>query len=113
MDLEKLKKDLTNLKDKYSTRKNDVSDYYSKVMDALDNYAEITGNYDFEKAIPCIVNGEDLYGSDYCEEVCNVSNNLYIFNGWQNISSLDYDDVSEIIDKSISCLSKEKDFDIC
>lgn len=113
MDIEELKKTLNNLKEKYSNGNHNVSDYYSDVMETLDNFAEETGNYAFEKAIPCIVTGAELYGEDYCEEVCDVSNNLYIFNGWQNVSSLDHDDVNEMIDKSISFLTKEKDFDIC
>lgn len=113
MNLEELTNTLNTLKEKYSNRKNNVTDYYNETINTLVDYAENTGNYDFDKAIPCIITGADLYGTDYCEEVCDESNNLYIFNGWENISSLDYDDVSEIIDKSISCLIEEKDFDIC
>lgn len=113
MDIEKLKKTLNDLKNKYGNEKHNVSEYYSKTMETLEDFAEETGNYDFDEAIPCIVNGADLYGTDYCEEVCDVSNDLYIFNGWKDVSSLTNTDVNEIINKSISLLTKEKDFDIC
>lgn len=113
MDIEELKKTLNDLKNKYGNEKHNVSEYYSKTMETLEDFAEETGNYDFEKAIPCIVNGSELYGDDYCEEICDVSNNLYIFNDWKNVSSLTHADVNEMIDKSITLLSKEKEFDIC
>ena len=112
MYLEELKKDLTSLKEQYGTKENNIFDYYNKVINVLEDYAELTGNYSFREAIPYIVDGKDLYSEDYCEEVYDVSKNLYIFNSWE-ISSLKCDDINEIIDKSISCLSKEKDFDIC
>lgn len=114
MDEKQLKILLDHLKEKYSILQKEVLEYFYEVEDLLFYYGEETGNYDlvdnFDKNI---IDGLDLYGEDYCNEVRDVSNNLYYFRSFNDIEEVDYDFINELIDKSINTLDKKEDIALC
>lgn len=80
----------------------DISDYYFEVMKAIYNYQEQNNNFKFTDKMPSIVTGLDLFGPDYCENVNDVSNNLYIFKNFEDIKELTIENFNQILDEILS-----------
>lgn len=80
----------------------DISDYYFEIMKAIYNYQEQNNNFKFTDKMPSIVTGLDLFGPDYCENVNDVSNNLYIFKNFEDIQELTIEKFNQILDEILS-----------
>lgn len=114
MSIEQLETNLDIIKKKYSTMQNEVLNYYYDIEDTLYNYGEETNNFEpVNNFIHNIVDGLSLFGEDYCNEVCDVSSDLYYFKSFDDIEEVDYNFINKLIDNSLAKVKNEKDFEIC
>lgn len=85
-ELKKLKNNINFLIKKYKNDKLNILDYFYELYMQFYNFAETTGNYDWEKILSNIVNGED------CEGIVSYPNfnSLYYFYEKNVFEEIDY-----------------------
>lgn len=119
MDIYNLRNKINHIKTKYQNKQNEINKYFEEVLDVFYDYGDKTGNFKFKSVINNIICGEDLYGSEYCEEVSDVSKELYLFKSFKDVTEVDYGLLTELVDKALEEMNikekeiKDKDLDIC
>ncbi|MGM9875702.1 MAG: hypothetical protein ACI310_00535 [Bacilli bacterium] len=116
MDVKELNNRILGLEKKYSTKQDQVSNYYKELLNTFYEYADSNYNtdYEFDEVFKDIVCGEDCIGLVMGAK----SNELYFWkddNGCTRVDEIDYKYLADLSRQALKCYDKEKkvDFDIC
>ena len=116
MDVKELNNRILGLEKKYSTKQDQVSNYYKELLNTFYEYADSKYNddYEFDEVFQDIVSGEDCIGL-----VMGASKgDLYywdVVDGKTKVTKIDYKYLSDLSRQALKCYDKEKkvEFDIC
>lgn len=109
MEIKKLKNNLESIIKKYEKDKSNIKDYLDELYDAFYEFADNTGNYDFEHNFGNIISGEDCIGLVSYADI----DSFYYWKSSREVSNIDYDLLTKITKETISEIENNKDFDIC
>ena len=114
MDVKELNNKILGLEKKYSTKQNQVSNYYNELLNTFYEYADSNFNddYEFDEVFKDIVSGEDCIGVVMGAK----PENLYYWkevNGRPSVDTIDYKYLANLSREALKCYDKGKNFDIC